>query len=216
MPASEASDLQTVIGNNRTLKFIIKSLRGAILVTNTTRRKCFVSYHHADQAWIDHFVRTFDHTRNLFIARGLGQTMAQDIIDSADPEYVMRRIRELYIVDSTVTLVMLGKCTWARRYVDWEIQASLRAPENGFPNGLLAVKLPTFPENAAFPDRLNKNLLSGERKAAGGDCFARWMAYPQSSDELWGAIEAAFRRRSTHAHLIVNPRERFTYNRQCE
>ncbi|MEW5704940.1 MAG: TIR domain-containing protein [Pseudomonadota bacterium] len=183
---------------------------------NATRRKCFVSYHHADQPWVDRFVNTFDHGQNLFIARGLGQTMAQDIIDSTDPEYVMRRIRELYIRDSTVTLVMLGRCTWARRYVDWEIQASLRAPQNGLANGLLAIKMPAFPEDGAFPDRLNRNLLTPEKKAAGSDCFARWMAYPQSSDELWQAIEAAFQRRTTHAHLIENPRDRFTYNRQCE
>ncbi len=184
---------------------------------NTVRRKCFISYHHADQGWVDNFVETFDHGRNLFIARGLGQTMAQDIIDSTDPEYVMRRIREVYIADSTVTLVMLGKCTWARRYVDWEIQASLRAPQNGLPNGLLGVKLQAFPEGTAFPDRLNGNLLSDEKKAAGHtDCFARQMVYPQSSDELWDAIEAAFQRRSTQAHLIDNPRDRFSNNRQCE
>jgi hypothetical protein len=180
------------------------------------RRKCFISYHHADQAWVDHFVNTFDHSRDLFVARGLGQTMAQDIIDSADTDYVMRRIRQLYVSDSSVTLVMLGKCTWARRYVDWELQASLRAPQNGLPNGLLAIKLPTFPENGFFPDRLNRNLLSPERKAAGLDCFARWMTYPQSADELWAAIEAAFQRRTTHVHLIDNPRDRFSNNRQCE
>lgn len=180
------------------------------------RRKCFISYHHADQAWVDHFVNTFDHDRNLFIARGLGQTMAQDIIDSADTDYVMRRIRQLYVSDSSVTLLMLGKCTWARRYVDWELQGSLRAPENGLPNGLLAIKLPTFPENGAFPDRLNRNLLSPERKAARLDCYARWLAYPQSADELWAAIEAAYQRRTTHAYLIDNPRDRFSNNRQCE
>ncbi|MGO9572473.1 MAG: TIR domain-containing protein [Desulfomonilaceae bacterium] len=184
---------------------------------NVVRRKCFISYHHADQVWVDHFVKTFDHDRNLFIARGLGQTMTQDIIDSTDTDYVMRRIRELYIADSTVTLVMLGKCTWARRYVDWEIQASLRAPQNGLPNGLLGVKLPTYPEGTDFPERLNKNLLSETKKAAGQtDCFARWIAYPQTSDALWVAIEAAFQRRKTHAHLIDNPRDRSTYNRQCE
>lgn len=184
---------------------------------NIVRRKCFISYHHADQAWVNNFVNTFDHGQNLFIARGLGQTMSQDIIDSTDTDYVMRRIRELYIADSTVTLVMLGKCTWARRYVDWEIQASLRAPQNGLPNGLLGVKLPTYPDGAGFPDRLNKNLLSEAKKAAGQtECFARCMAYPQTADQLWAAIEAAFQRRTTHAHLIENPRDRFSYNRQCE
>ncbi|GER07164.1 hypothetical protein GCM10007972_18150 [Iodidimonas muriae] len=141
--------------------------------------------------------------------------MAQDIIDSTNPDYVMRRIRELYISDSTVTLVMLGRCTWARRYVDWEIQASLRAPQGGLPNGLLAIKLPTFPENGIFPERLNTNLLSLEKKNAGYDCYARWLSYPQSSDALWAAIEEAFQHRRTHARWIDNPRDRFGYNRQC-
>jgi len=87
------------------------------------------------------------------------------IIDSTDSDYVMRRIRELYIGDSTVTLVMLGKCTWARRYVDWEIQASLRAPQDGLPNGLLGIKLPTYPEGTGFPERFNRNLLSAQSAA---------------------------------------------------
>jgi hypothetical protein len=140
--------------------------------------------------------------------------MAQDIIDSRDPDYVMRRIRELYISDSTVTLVMFGKCTWARRYVDWEIQASLRAPQNGLPNGLLGIKLPTFTEGTSFPERFNNNLIHKVRGDI--DCFARHMPYPQTLDSLWQAIEAAFQRRTTHAHLIKNPRESFSYNKQCE
>jgi MTH538 TIR-like domain (DUF1863) len=66
------------------------------------RRKCFISYHHAD---------------------------------------LMGRIRADYIKDSTVTIVLAGKCIWARRYVDWEIQASLRAGQTVSPNGLLGLKL---------------------------------------------------------------------------
>lgn len=30
----------------------------------------------------------------------------------------MRRIRELYLEDASVTIVILGKCTLDRRYVD--------------------------------------------------------------------------------------------------
>lgn len=174
------------------------------------RRKCFLSYHHADQDAVDTFVRNFDHSHDAFIARGLGQEMAQDIIDSTDTDYVMRRIREVYVRDSSVTLVMIGRCTWARRYVDWEIQASLRHSDQTLPNGLLGVKLPSY-ANGAFPDRFNKNL----KQEGQADCYARHMPYPSSSDDLWAAIEAAHQRRTTHRHLLVSPRERFTYNRQC-
>ena len=35
--------------------------------------------------------------------------MEQDIIDSDNTDYVMSRIRELYLKDSTVTIVLIGK-----------------------------------------------------------------------------------------------------------
>jgi hypothetical protein len=174
------------------------------------RRECFISYHHADQAAVDQFVRYFDHDFDCFIGRGLGQEMPGDVINSTNTDYVMSRIRELYLEDSTVTIVMLGRCTWARRYVDWEIQSSLRRGEYTTPNGLLGIKLPSFSE---FPQRFNDNLSSDWPRV---DCYARHMDYPDSAQSLVAAIEAAFQRRTSHAHLIVNRRERNEYNRQCQ
>lgn len=177
------------------------------------RHKCFISYHHDDQDEVDAFVRTFDHDRDAFIARGLGEEMSQDIIDSDDTLYVMQRIRELYLRDSTVTLVMMGKCTWARRYVDWELQASLRSGRSVTPNGLLGIKLPSHPKKGGtFPNRLNLNLKQSDDQE---DCYARWIEYPGRSDTLVNAIDAAYSRRPTHTGWIDNPRDRFTNNRQC-
>ena len=177
------------------------------------RHKCFISYHHADQDEVDEFVRTFDHDRDVFIARGLGGEMAGDIIDSDDTDYVMKRIRELYLKDSTVTIVLMGKCSWARRYVDWEIQASIRSGETVTPNGLLGIKLPSFPKkDGQSPNRLNLNLKQSDDQA---DCYARWMEYPTRKDTLANAIDAAFNRRFTHTKWINNPRDRFKYNRSC-
>ena len=116
------------------------------------RHKVFISYHHADKDEVDDFIEEYDDKHDVFIARALGIGMADDIIDSTDTSYVMRRIRELYLKDSTVTVVMLGKCTWARRYVDWEIQASLRNTETVNPNGLLAIKLPSYNANVTQID----------------------------------------------------------------
>ncbi len=177
------------------------------------RRKCFISYHHADQGEVSRFVRTFDHDRDAFIARGLGQEMSEDIIDSTDTDYVMSRIRQLYLKDSSVTIVMLGICTWARRYVDWEIQSSLRQGEYTTPNGLLAIRLPSYTNGGQrFPDRLNMNLRESDQQT---DCYARWIDYPSTTDQLVNAIEDAFQRRESHRRLINNPRDRMSYNRQC-
>lgn len=175
----------------------------------TVRRKCFISYHHADQQAVDQFVRDFDHEYDTFIARGLGTEMPGDIIQSTNADYIMRRIREKFLGGSTVTLVLMGRCTWARRYVDWELQSSLRHGAKTTPNGLLGIKLPGF---GGFPPRFNDNLSSNWPSV---DCYARHMEYPNSSSALVDAIEAAYIRRTTHAHLIKNPRERMSISRQC-
>lgn len=139
--------------------------------------------------------------------------MSQDIINSTDTDYVMRRIRELYLSDSTVTIVLLGKCTWARRYVDWEIQSSLRNGQTVTANGLLGITLPSYPSsNGYFPNRLNLNLRQTSDQV---DCYARWMSYPTTPQSLMEAIEAAYQRRTTHQKWINNPREFMKNNRQC-
>jgi hypothetical protein len=171
------------------------------------RRKCFISYYHADDDEVRRFVDIFDHTHDVFIVRRLGE-MPDDIINSNNTDYVMSRIRQNYIRDSTVTIVLAGQCTWARRYVDWEIQASLRSGETITPNGLLGIKLPTF---TRFPERLESNL----KRPGQTDSYAGWIDYPQSLDTLESAIEWAFARRTTHRQYIQNTRTRFTYNRQC-
>ena len=173
------------------------------------RRKCFISYHHADRAAVNQFIHDFDPTHDCFIARGLGEEMPGDVIQSTNTDYVMSKIRERFLSDSTVTIVLMGGCTWSRRYVDWEIQTSLRRGQTATPNGLLGIKLRTF---TRFPPRFENNLSSDWPRV---DCYARHMDYPTSTRALSDAIEAAYARRTTHDHLIVNPRDRMSYNRQC-
>lgn len=178
----------------------------------TVRRKVFISYHHDDQREVETFVNTFDTKRDIFIARALG--MEQDIIDSSDTVYVMRRIRELYLADSTVTVVLIGNCTWARRYVDWEIQASLRHGEHTVPNGLLGIVLPSAAGGPTPPERLRRNLP----KSDGSDGYARWYTYPRTTANLAAYIDDAFQARTNpnRVALIINPRDRRLRSAPCE
>lgn len=171
---------------------------------NGIRRKVFISYHHKDQDEVEEFVDNFG---DVFITRALGLEMTQEIINSTDTDYVMRKIRELYLTDSTVTIVMIGKCTWSRRYVDWEIQASLRHGDIVTPNGLLGIVLPSANSNPIPPERLERNL--------GEDNYANWYWYPKLKSILAREIEEAFQNRTKRAHTIVNPRERFKYSKTC-
>lgn len=165
------------------------------------RRKCFISYHHDDLAAVNRFIETFGPSH--FIKRGI--TVPDDVVNSNDTDYVMARIRQLYIQDSTVTVVLVGKCTWARKFVDWEVQSSLRKPQTGLPNGLLAILLDKS-TRPALPSRVKLNVDSG---------YAAYHHYPESNEALASWIETAYESRTSKEPSRKNPRERFTHNRTC-
>lgn len=161
--------------------------------------KCFISYHAADKSAVDSFCEEFE---GDFIRRGL--SMEDDIIDSENTDYVMRRIRELYLQDSTVTIVLIGRCTWARKFIDWEVQSSLRNPKDSYPNGLVAIQL--WDSYKTLPGRIQSNVDSG---------YANFYQYPKSSTVLENIIEEAWNARFDKSDLIINTRDRFSYNRSC-
>lgn len=158
------------------------------------KRKVFVSYHHGgDQGYYDSFTRSFCDTYEV-----ITDTSLERRVDSVDVDYVMRRIRENYIAGSSCTIVLVGRDTWGRRYVDWEIKATL---EKG--HGLIGVRLPTAPVTSqgtiTVPDRLYDNINSG---------YALWVTW----DEITAGAQActAFieQANSRDKWRIVNTRER--------
>lgn len=175
-------------------------------MSSRVRHKVFLSYHHDDQYELNKFIRKFDHERDVFIARAVGSHETTDrLIDSNKPDYVMRRIRQDVLSDSTVTVVFIGPKTWTRKYIDWELAASLRrGPAARKPNGLLAILSPKLTA-AILPDRLKDNLETG---------YAQFYPYPNNREQLFRWIEAAFRSREdpeTHQQ-IKNGRRKLKRN----
>ena len=162
-----------------------------------TRRVVFVSHSHLHETETKQFLKDFE---GAFIQRHIGVSDRDDFIESNDPAYVMRRIREKHIGPATVTIVLVGNCTHSRRYVDWEIKASLQQGKDRLPNGLLAIQLPSCPNGAFLPPRLGKNLRVNDLQG-----YARYYQYPRNAAELPRWIEEAFQARRTIADRIVNP-----------
>ena len=180
-------------------------------MADDTRHKVFISYHHEDQDVVDDFIQTFDEERRVFISRVVGGPMASDVeINSNDPEYVMRRIRQLYLYNSTVTIVILGSCTWARKYVDWEIASSLRqGPVAGPPNGLIGILVPAGRGGITLPARFADNWRKDSTE------YAQVYPYPSNKTQLRSWIEDAFNARRTRNHLIRNGRLLRQRNSPC-
>ena len=168
----------------------------AIGTTNQqpVKHKIFVSYHHrGDQAYYDAFSKTFHDIYDVIYDNSLERE-----VDSDDVNYVMRRIRENYITGSSCTVVLVGRETWGRKYVDWEISATLERE-----HGLIGVRLPTAPVMAdnkiTVPGRLYDNIQSG---------FALWLTWQQITVSA-GALQAYVAdAKSRSTKLIINTRDR--------
>lgn len=183
------------------------------LLSSAPRRKVFISYHHADQAEVESFIDLWCEKEKIFIpyVLGLSDDEDNDIIDSTNPEYVASQIRKKYIEGTSVTIVLIGSCTHSRRYVDWEIKASLTQGEDSLPNGLIGILLPSKGSSAHFPERFSTNWAS-----ANIDCYAKCFVAPSNGESLRGYIEDAYQARTQRAALIENPRDRMIYNQTCK
>jgi hypothetical protein len=187
------------------------ALRAAARNVDDTRHKCFISYHADDSDEVAAFLDTFG---TEFIAKTIGVTDEDDFIDSDDSDYVMSRIRSKYLGNSTVTIVLVGACTWARRYVDWEVYSSLRSSRNSSVNGLLAIQMPSGAASGSrLPSRVSDNVT---RDVDDNDIgYARYNVYPRSKLALRNWISDAYLARSVRPGLIDNTRARKVRSSTC-
>ena len=160
------------------------------------RRKCFLSYHKDDLKAVERFAEKYS---KVFIPKVLG-ALDQRLVESEDQVYIMRQIRERYLSDSTVTIVLLGRYTWSRKFVDWEIASSLRNDFHNKRSGLLGIVLPSV--GSISKVKLSKRMSANMGERGGEDRYARLHRYPSSNKSLRGWIEDAFEARQTRHHLI--------------
>ena len=162
------------------------------------RHKVFISFHEDDVRYRDQLVRRL---------KGdiVDKSVHVDDIDDRDlkTETIRRRIREDFIADASVTIVLVGPGTWRRKHVDWEIAASLRHTRANPRCGLLGIILPNHPDTR--PGYLRGNLMPARlydnaRSDVGYATMHRWDSLNGTRELRWW-IQQAFERRAT-----VDPR----------
>ncbi len=173
-----------------------------------TRHKCFISYHVADMDEVESFLDTFG---SEFIPRSVGVTSEDDFVDSDDDGYIKRTIRERYLKDSTVTIVLLGQCTWSRKFVDWEVSSSLRNDSSNKRSGLLAYPLPSKGTSAKLPERLMDNWVKDEPSQS----YLTFKTLPGTASGFRAHINEAFAARLDKASMANNSRPLRQRNATC-
>ena len=167
--------------------FGVLCLLTSILTLTTTNgryylpiHKVFISYYHyEDQDYKDYLVEMGEENR-IFIDRSVD---TGDIPDYLSDQEIREEIRDKYLRDSTVTIVLVGRNTWRRKHVDWEIYSSMfNGPVNN-KSGILVVNLPsagagdfciaprTDEQGTVYPDRKSNWTLMDEAK------YRNWYPY---------------------------------------
>lgn len=164
-------------------------------------RNFFVSYHHEnDQAYL---------RRLRLLKQGMkvaDYSLKDDISEYTD-EQIYQVIRNKMRACS-VTIVLIGERTGHRKWIDWELWASLRGyknsrdPKRSFkPKGILAIYLPT--SSHSVPERLQANIESG---------YAVSMRWKNIERDLQSKINYVIWKRNNASHQIKNNLERFERN----
>lgn len=103
-------------------------------------RKCFISFKTED-AWYKNYIQ--NHSDIDMIDKSLNEA-----INSFNEDYIMQKIREDYLSDSTVTIHLIGQNSagnlgdYEQRFIKRELQASLFHGTGNTQNGILGVVLP--------------------------------------------------------------------------
>ena len=174
------------------------------------RHKVFVSYYHdEDQSYREHFETLFADIHDIIVSESVE---IGDIDPTLSTERVRQIIRDEYLKDSTVTVVLVGAHTWQRKFVDWEIGSSIRDTKNNPRSGLLGILLPTYPRSASdtydphtIPPRLYDNIKCE---------FAKIYNWSDDPHRVQSWIHEAFKRRTEI--LPDNSRDSFGNNRSTE
>ena len=111
------------------------------MATQTPKHKVFLSFHERDIKYKEAFVRM------------MGKRIVDRSVDTGNIDdtglktaTVRQKIRDEYIRDATLTIVLIGPRTWQRKHVDWEIGSSIRKTKKNSRCGLLGIVLPHHPD----------------------------------------------------------------------
>ncbi len=182
--------------------------------------KTFVSYHHAnDQAYKNIFNLRFGNKYGVITGAAVE---LGDLDPNLSADRVRQRIRDEYLRDASVTVVLIGTQTWQRKHIDWEIAASIRDTALNPRGGLLGILLPSYQityadtyfagrdgtllryDKSTIPPRLHDNIACG---------YAKLYTWSDDPDTTQDRVHEAYLNKSRASVFPDNARIMFGINR---
>lgn len=102
--------------------------------------RVFISFHHSqDQHYKDELL-ALNKADPIFID---GSVDTGDISDALDDQAIRELIRDDYLRDTTVTILLVGTETKNRKHVDWELYSSMHDGKVNKRSALIVITLPS-------------------------------------------------------------------------
>ncbi len=109
------------------------------------KHKVFISYHHANDQWAKEELIDLNEENSIFIDKslpldGISETK-EDGSRKTDDE-IRIEIRDNYLRDTSVVLLLVGAETKNRKHIDWEIYSSMRDSPKNKQSSIVVIQLP--------------------------------------------------------------------------
>ena len=168
----------------------------------------FISYHHEkDQFYKDELIRLGENF-GVFIDKSVD---TGDISEDLSDQAIREKIRDEYLRDSTVTILLAGLETKNRKHVDWEIYSSMFDGVRNKKSGILVINLPPAQciyYTAAHGDEEKRIIYPDQSSWINIDTRTEYEnRYPYLPDRIIDNLLA------TKAYISVVPWERLTADR---
>lgn len=198
-------------------------------------RKVFISYHHANDQYYKGRLLEINDQYGIFVDQSVD---TGDISDDLSDEAIRQKIRDEYLRDSTVTILLVGMETRRRKHVDWEIYSSMFDGTVNKKSGILVVNLPqtnctyftaahgddekrvVYPENTSWMSIDNRakyeerypyvpdRIIDNLLKPEAKISIAQWEKIENNPQILSFLIEATFADRANCSYDLSRPMRR--------
>jgi undecaprenyl pyrophosphate synthase len=129
------------------------------------RHKVFISYYHKDdQDFKNHLIDLKEYNYNTYKWQSIfdDYSVHEDEIDDTGltSEHVRKIIRDEYIKEATVMILLCGENTKTRKHIDWEIHAAMFNTDNNPKMGIIVVNLPSISQACRKSDDTEKDIIN--------------------------------------------------------
>lgn len=129
------------------------------------RHRVFISYyHHDDQRYKDYLIKMQEFNIETMQMQSIFEDFSvheNEVDDTGlSSEQIRCIIRDEYIKDATVLILLCGENTKKRKHIDWELHAAMYDSPANRQMGIIVINLPTINQGIRASSEEEKPLLS--------------------------------------------------------